>query len=348
MHCDAMVYSLSTTDLLANSPNIMSPFKPPRTLRHPHIQSIFNSKGPREIRAKKLLRSLNSRPLTLHSVDGARLLAEWDCSSGDCAAPGRRLVVLLHGWEGSSGSSYSVTTASSFLAAGFDVLRVNFRDHGDSHHLNPELFNTERHDEVAAAIGDFLQRHPYPQVVMAGYSMGGNFTLRIAADFGQQLGLHYAVAVCPPTDPYRSMQAINRGSFIYRQYFYRKWRKSLQKKLHCWPELDYGDILATARNLDDLNNYFIPRFSRSNKVEDYFASYAITGERLANLALPAMLIATEDDPVIPIADLDRINAPELLQIERHRYGGHCGFIANWRGETWIEQRMVALFEQALG
>lgn len=325
----------------------MKIFSPPRSLRHPHLQSIFNSKGPRELRAKKLLAGMHSQPLTLQAGEGARLLAEWDCASGNCQQTGDKLVVLLHGWEGSSGSSYSVTTAATFLAAGFDVLRVNFRDHGDSHHLNAGLFNTERHDEVAAAIGDFLQHHRYPSVVMAGYSMGGNFTLRIAADFGPQLGLKYAVAVCPPTDPFNSMRAINTGSFIYRQYFYRKWRKSLHKKLRHWPELDYAEILASARNLDDLNEYFIPRFTRFERVSDYFASYAITGERLAQLAVPAKLIATEDDPVIPIEDLQHINGSALLDIERQPHGGHCGFIANWRGETWIEQRMVELFNDCL-
>ena len=325
----------------------MNIFKPPLTLRHPHIQSIFNSKGPRELRAKKVAAGMNSQCLTLEAGDGARLLADWDCASGDHQRPAEELVILLHGWEGSSQSSYSVTTAGSFLAAGFDVLRINFRDHGDSHHLNAELFNTERHDEVAAAIGDFLHKHPYSKPVIAGYSMGGNFTLRIAADFGPQLGLKHAIAVCPPTDPANSMRAISSGSVIYREYFYRKWRKSLVKKLDHWPELDYADVLATARSLEDLNAYFIPRFTRFKRVEDYFAAYSITGDRLAKLTVPAHLIATEDDPVIPIADLAAIEGSSQLTVERHNYGGHCGFIANWRGETWIEQRMVALFKQAL-
>ena len=104
---------------------------------------------------------------------------------------------------------------------------------------------------------------------------------------------------------------------------------------------------ATARSLEDLNAYFIPRFTRFKRVEDYFAAYSITGDRLAKLTVPAHLIATEDDPVIPIADLAAIEGSSQLTVERHNYGGHCGFIANWRGETWIEQRMVALFKQAL-
>jgi len=324
----------------------MKVFIPPRSLRHRHLQSIFNSKGPRELRARRIASRLNSRRLTLQTADGIRLLADWDCVSGDTTTPGNKLAILLHGWEGSSQSSYTTTTAATLLGAGYDVLRMNFRDHGDSHALNSELFSSERHDEVAEAIEAFLTDHPYPQRFIAGYSMGGNFALRIAADFGAQLELAYAVAVCPPTDPAASMRAISAGSVIYRQYFYRKWRRSLAKKLAYFPELGYGEILANARTLEDLNSYFIPRFSRHSEIDDYFASYQITGPRLAALATPAHLIATEDDPVIPIADLDRIERPKVLTVERHRYGGHCGFIANWRGESWAEQRMVELFDAA--
>lgn len=324
----------------------MSVFNPPRSLRHHHLQSIFNSKGPRELRARRLARDMNSTRLTLQNDDGTRLLADWDCASGDTAAPGDKLAVLLHGWEGSSQSSYTTTTAATLLAAGYDVLRVNFRDHGDSHALNRNLFSSDRHDEVADAIAVFLRDQPYRQRFIAGYSMGANFTLRIAADFGSQLGLCCAVAVCPPTDPAASMRAIAAGSVIYRQYFYRKWRRSLAKKLACFPEWDYGELLAEARNLNDLNHTFIPRFSRYQRVADYFASYQITGQRLAGLAIPAQLIATEDDPVIPVADLAQVAEQPQLTVERHRYGGHCGFISNWRGESWVEGRIVELFNQA--
>ena len=39
---------------------------------------------------------------------------------------------------------------------GFDVFRLNLRDHGTSHHLNPELFHSNRISEVVgASSGDY-------------------------------------------------------------------------------------------------------------------------------------------------------------------------------------------------
>jgi hypothetical protein len=317
-------------------------FKPPRYLRNAHIQTVLNSQGPRRIRAKRILRRLSTQRLTLCARDGTRLLADLDLS----ATPRARLVVLLHGWEGSSRSSYLVTTAAHLLAHGYDVLRLNLRDHGDSHHLNRELFNSTRSPEVASALQDFIDSHDYGQVFLVGFSLGASFALRIAADSGVELGLDGAIAICPPTDPARVMDALNQGFFAYERYFFNRWRQSLQLKLRHFPELDYAAELAQARSLDDLNRMFIPRHTIYQEVGDYFAAYALVGKRLASLEVPATLIAAEDDPIIPVDDLDRIEAIETLQIETHRYGGHCGFIENLAARSWIEGRILQVLRQA--
>ena len=72
----------------------------------------------------------------------------------------RGLVVLLHGWEGSSDSNYMQLTAARLLAAGFAVFRLNFRDHGDSHHLNEGLFHSNRIDEIVDALRAVAARWP--------------------------------------------------------------------------------------------------------------------------------------------------------------------------------------------
>jgi predicted alpha/beta-fold hydrolase len=103
-------------------------FTPPLLLRNPHIQSILNSVGPRKIRANRLVQRLNSETIILTAVDGTRLKAEYDRStSANNQTPKGALIILLHGWEGSSKSAYQVTTANYLLKQGFDVLRLNLQ-----------------------------------------------------------------------------------------------------------------------------------------------------------------------------------------------------------------------------
>lgn len=313
-------------------------FSPPAYLRSAHLQSIMNSQGPRKMRAGKIQRGLASQALTLKADDDTCLLAELDQTPEQASA----LVVLLHGWEGCSRSAYILTTTAQLLARDYDVLRVNLRDHGESHHLNREIFNSTRSPEVASALQNFVARQAYNKVYLAGFSLGASFALRIAADRGREIGLDAVIAVCPPVDPANAMRALNEGFFVYERYFFQRWRNSLRRKLECFPEYDYSEELASARSLDDLNRIFIPRYTAYAEVDEYFAAYALVGNRLASMAMPAHIIAAEDDPIIPVEDLQRIDSIENLQIEVYRHGGHCGFIENLAARSWVENRILQL------
>ena len=319
------------------------PFTPPSLLRNAHIQSILNSVGPRKIRAKLLVRQLNSQALILTAKDGTRLTGEFDRSPN----PKNAVVVLLHGWEGSSKSAYQVTTANYLLKSGFDVLRLNLRDHGDTQHLNHGIFNSTLTDEVADAIADFSGQYPYKKIFLAGFSLGANFTLRIAADHGDKLNLTAAVGVCPPVDPSNAMIALNNAIFFYEKYFLYRWSNSLKQKLKHFPEYNFAETLKQARSLDEMNALFIPQYTPFKDIDSYFSSYALTDDRLTDLAIPAHIIATEDDPIIPIADIHRINCPDQLTIEIQAFGGHCGFIKNLAAHSWIEPRLVEVFNDHL-
>ena len=295
--------------------------------------------GPRRGQAERICSLLPTGEVILAADDGTRLLAEWDRGTGTRSC----LAVLLHGWEGCSRSPYQVFAAGHLLQQGFDVLRINFRDHGDSLHLNRELFNSTRSPEVASALLNFVRQNDYRQVFLGGYSLGGNFALRIAADLGPEIGLAAVVAVCPPVDPANAMAALNNGWFVYERYFFRRWSRSLRKKLMYFPDLGYGHDLAAARTVDDLNDFFIPRFTGFPDKQSYFAAYALSGDRLADLRIPAYIIASKDDPIIPAADLAAIDPHPMLRVDLQRRGGHCGFMEHWRGITWAEKRLADIF-----
>ncbi len=318
-------------------------FSPPSYLKNQHIQSVMNSQGPRRLRAWMLQRKLASQTCELRAEDGTRLLAELDHAS----SPNGSLVVLMHGWEGSSRSAYMVTTTVKMLEGGFDVLRLNFRDHGPSHHLNRELFNSTRLHEVVTALQDFIDGTDYSRVFLAGFSLGGNFALRAAADQARDLRIQAAVAVCPPVDPANVMQMLNR-SYWYERYFYRKWNRSLSQKLQFFPELNYGEMLSSASSVADLNSFFVPCFTPYKTVEDYFSAYALTGARLKKLSIPSWLITTEDDPLIPVDDLAKIESPQSLTIETYSHGGHCAFVEDIFGNSWVEGRLLTIFSAMNG
>jgi predicted alpha/beta-fold hydrolase len=213
--------------------------------------------------------------------------------------------------------------------------------------FNQGIFNSTLTDEVAGAIADFSLKYSYEKTFLAGFSLGANFALRIAADHGESLNLTATVGICPPVDPVNAMVALDRTVFFYEKYFFYRWSNSLKKKLEYFPEYDFAEALDSARSINDMNELFITKYTPFDSIDSYFSSYALTGDRLANLTSPTHLIASADDPIIPVADIQRINCPEQLSIEIQTFGGHCGFIKNLAAHSWIEPRLVEIFNNHL-
>lgn len=317
-------------------------FNPPRWLRNPDVQTLLSStplrSWPLALRTRKLQRE--AQDIILQCSDGIRLHGRYNPHP---QAP-RGLAILLHGWEGSAESSYQLSNAQTLFDAGFSVFRLHLRDHGPSHALNPELYNSTRLQEVADAVAEVLRRFPHPRNFMAGHSLGGNFALRVAAVAPVQgIALDRVVAVCPVLDPWRTMQALEQGNPIYHRYFVHRWKRSLKIKLEHFPELGYGDSLLAMATLADMNGFFVPNFTAYEDPQSYYAAYAVTGDTLAGLEIPCHIILSQDDPMIPSDDLVRLAPSPALQVETPRYGGHCGFLMNWRLQGWIDQRLLQLF-----
>jgi len=56
--------------------------------------------------------------------------------------------------------------------------------------------------------------------------------------------------------------------------------------------------------------------------------------------VPASILTSLDDPIIPAGGLTRLARPPALSVTLARYGGHCGFFERLRGPTWLERRIV--------
>lgn len=184
-------------------------FTPHRLLRNPHVQSVLASSSVRRwlLRGGRAALEARSKELILDCGDGVRL--QGFHSAQDARAQARGLVVLLHGWEGSVQSSYLLHTGARLLAEGWDVFRLNFRDHGDTHHLNAEMFHSCRLDEVVGALQEVARRFAPRPMAVAGFSLGGNFALRVALRApAAGLPLSYALAVCPALHPPAILEAI--------------------------------------------------------------------------------------------------------------------------------------------
>jgi uncharacterized protein len=325
--------------MIRNKNNIDNIFKPSFFFRGTHFQSIMASSRLRLHWKNSMVK--NSCEIIIKTSTGSRLL-----SSLSRHPASRGLIILLHGWEGSSSSAYLLATGDYFYNLGFSICRLNLRDHGDSHHLNEGLFHGALLQETFEA-ADYLSRISEDKpVYLIGFSIGGNFALRIAMTHYRTpiANLKHVFAVSPPLDPYKSTLVIDSGYALYRKYFLRKWKRSLIKKQRLFPEkYDFSKMLKS-KTCIDLTEKIMPYFPEMSNYRDYFKLYTLKNDSFKNLNIPVTIYISEDDPVIPYEDFRDIKENEFLKISRQKFGGHCGFIDLFPVRCWYNQKIAEIIK----
>jgi uncharacterized protein len=320
-------------------------FTPPGWLANPHLQSILPSlKLRRPLLARRARRMLAcSTTEIIDCGEGVRLLGHYSSQAAAGRPPARDLAILLHGWEGSADSLYVLSLGSHLFNLGCDVYRLNFRDHGASHHLNEDLFHSCRLDEVLGAVQSIQRALPDPRVTVAGFSLGGNFALRVAASApARGIRLERAVAICPVLRPHSTMDVLEDGWFVYRQYFINKWKRSLRLKQRYFPKrYDFSSILAQ-RSIKAMTQIMIERYSDFPDLDAYLNGYSIVGAALAKLEVPSHVLLSLDDPIIPARDLQDLARSPHLEVTTIPHGGHCGFMDSFNRESWADRQVARL------
>ena len=307
-------------------------FVPPGWLENRHLQSVWPSLP---LRRRGVLRGCAtliaaSRPVMLDCGEGVRLSAlhaNQQASNGPAAA---RLAVLLHGWEGSANSLYVLSLGQYLFNRGYDVLRLNLRDHGDSHHLNEGIFHSCRIAEVVGAVRCIQDRNPDRAVSLVGFSLGGNFSLRVGARAAEAgLDLDRIVAVCPVLDPVHTLARLEDGWALYRRYFVWKWQTSLARKQLAWPGVyDLREVRRMA-NLTRMTDHLARVYGGFPSLDALFDRMeAISGvgdpewpDKVSTELRQAHLAWTRDDVF-------------------ERYGAPTSFAGGDRGLSLIFQRVV--------
>lgn len=323
-------------------------FRPRGLLRNPHVQSILASSGVRRFVFRKRRAQVERDAVehTLDCGDGVRL--QGFHTQQRVAKTPRALAILLHGWEGSAQSSYVLNTASRLLDDGCDVFRLNFRDHGETHHLNRELFHSCRIDEVVGAVKQIAQRFPTRPLVIGGFSLGGNFALRVALRApAAVIPLAWAFAVCPVISPREGLRSIEDAPWFYEYYFMLKWRDSLRRKQQLHPQSQLFTPQQLRGSMRDLTRDMVLRHTDFGTLENYLDGYSIAGDTLAKLLVPATILTSEDDPIIPIAEFRELALAPTTELVITPHGGHCAFILDYSLRSWTDEFIAAHLHRAL-
>jgi predicted alpha/beta-fold hydrolase len=321
----------------------VTPFAPTPLTAGGHRQTLLGFWRRRNLRWQE-----PSEDLVVDAGDDVRLLARVTWQGGPREK--HPALVIVHGLGGCDAAGYAVATGQMAHAQGWHVARMNMRGAGDAEALCARLYNAGLDGDLLAVLGA-LAPHASALAVV-GFSLGANLALLALARGGARLPstLTGVGAVSPPLDLAACADALERPpNRLYQSYFMRNLKAAYLRRQQRRPDLYEAGRergLRTIREYDDVIT--APYGGFSGAAEYYAASSA--GPLLEGLTRPALILAAEDDPMVPGESVARwpLPASGLVRREMTRTGGHVGFVAPTTapGRFWAAERVMAFLASA--
>jgi uncharacterized protein len=316
-------------------------FAPHRLFQSAHAQTLAAFAWPR----RRRYRSVKDEERLLRTAPDVQVLAHCRWQPDRKAQP---TMIIWHGIEGSSTSTYMLSTADKAFRAGFNVVRMNFRTCGGTEHLTTTIYHGGLTEDLRAVVKEFIEQDGLTRLFLVGFSLGGNKVLKLAGEYGDEppaevLGV---CAVSPSIDLSASTDLImKRSNWLYHRDFIYRLKQRARTKHKLFPELYDVRGLNQVHTIREFDDRFTARAHGFKGVDDYY--YRASSIRVIDrIRIPTLIIHAVDDPFIPFAPLRDpgvANNPYLLLIATER-GGHVAFVsADQKGDAdrfWAENRVV--------
>ncbi len=317
-----------------------SDYKPPLYLRGAHAATIVPS-------LLRYVRYIGYRRERMETPDGDFIDLDWMRGR----PPSHQLVILSHGLEGDSNGQYIRGMARAFFRSNWDVLCWNFRGCSGEPNRLLRMYHSGVSDDLDLVVQRALREKIYRRIVLIGFSMGGNITLKYLGEHGRQLDprIERAVTFSVPCHLEACAKSLGRSSNrIYMMKFLQTLREKIRIKKGMFPDqLDVRglDQIKTFQEFDD--RYTAPMHGFEDARDYWTRSSSL--HFVPHIRIPTLLVNAKNDPFL---------APEcfpydLARNHRHFYfeapdgGGHVGFLrgrSHRDGLLWSELRALRFVE----
>ena len=315
---------------MPNLPN--STYQPPLLFRSAHLNTIYPALF-RRVKLDYQRERLDTPDDDFVDLDFSRIGAD-------------RIVMVLHGLEGSAQRPYVRGMIRRFNRAGWDGVGFNFRSCSGEMNRQVISYNMAATFDVEMAVRHLIERHGYRTVVLVGYSLGGNVVLNYLSDGKYSVPPEVRAGVCfsvPVHIPSANVYIDQPQNWIYRERFMKSLMLKMREKAKIHPQLlETLDGTHRPRRFYDFDGAFTAPLHGYEGAEHYWET-ASSLQHLPRLQTPVLLVQAADDTFLSPQCYPRELAAThpFLHLEVPRWGGHCGFVTRSDdGTYWSENRAV--------
>ncbi|RHX93980.1 alpha/beta hydrolase [Leptospira yasudae] len=326
------------------------PFKPKRFLKGKHLQTVYSTFFPP---VNRLRTEFYVEDILLELSDGSgdALWLEHNPPIANYSSSGPAwngiYIVMIHGMEGTSDSSYLVSLAQTALLKGYGCVRMNLRNCGRGQGFSKGTYNIGQTKDVQDVI-DFVWEKLSHRIFLSGFSLSASLVLKYLGERRNHKVEAFS-STNPPLDLFKGCEFIDsiEGRF-YRDRFVSEFRKKIKNKvIQLPPELEKNAFQT--KTFYEFDDRVTAPFFGYKGAEEYYRDCS-SNQFIPEIRHPGIVIHSEDDPVVPPFDWEKIPWEKLPHIQTilSPKGGHVGFLTDPTPEIpdgrWLNKIILDYFD----
>jgi uncharacterized protein len=313
------------------------PFKPHSLLWDGHAQTLAGVYLPYGRSAESAKQHRVALP------DGDTVVLHDDIPAG--WRSGERVALLVHGLAGCYESSYMRRIARKLVSREVRTFRMDLRQCGAGAGLALLPYHAGRSEDSRAALESLQTLCPDSPVTLVGFSLSGNTVLKLLGESPETVpaNVEKAAAICPAIDLALCVHSlVSRRQKMYERYFVGHLCRQISINHRLRPDVPPLVTSGRLKSLIAFDDTYTGPVCGFGTAENY---YSINSARrhITNVRVPTLVLAAEDDPLVPIGCFEGLDLPESILFHRTTHGGHLGYVGRSGIDPdlrWMDWRIV--------
>lgn len=307
----------------------MDTYKPPFYQFNPHLQTILPSLFRR-------VKNVDFQRERIKTVDEDFLDLDWH-------RPGSSdtIIIVSHGLEGDSQRSYVKGMIRAFAGKGCHGLAWNFRGCSGEPNLQERFYHSGATEDLEAVIRHVIQQNIYKKIILSGFSLGGNLTLKYLGERGKNLPpqIWKAAVFSVPLHLSSSSRKISeRANWIYNKRFLTRLEQKIRTKAAKMPGKFNLELLKGIKTLREFDDAYTAPLHGFDNAEAYYAHCSAL-HYLEGIHIPTLIMNAQNDPFLsPLCfPVEKLKKHPFIKLEAPEEGGHVGFAPAGGGELYYSE-----------
>jgi hypothetical protein len=225
---------------------------------------------------------------------------------------------------------------------------VNLRSCGGTESLALSNYHSGQTSDVLHVLRERKRATDLP-IFLAGFSLGGNVSLKLAGELGESAAdlLAGVCAVSTPIDLAACAEALGRAeNLIYARRFLSRLKDKIRTRHLQAPQLYTLEYLDRVRTIYDFDDFYTARLFGFETAANYYRTQS-SNQFLERIRIPALIVTAKDDPLVPFSTYDHpaFRRNPCLRLVAVDHGGHLGFIARRRPRFWLDGLVMDWLEE---